>query len=175
MGAAFSRVVFLLIAGGLLSGCVTRSGFDYAAVMQKVGPPPPGQARIVVMSEKAMGVAATNCDLKIDGVETSTLSAGHYVYLDRPAGRHEIVATQTLFPGETRRAITTVPGRTYFFLARHSERAKTMVGVTMLGGLAGALVAAAATSGSENPGPVDLHPLEETAARTTIAELQLAK
>ena len=43
-----------------------------------------------------------------------------------------------------------------------------------MGGLAGAVVGSVATAGSENPGPVDLLPLDEVAARTAIAELQLA-
>jgi hypothetical protein len=43
----------------------------------------------------------------------------------------------------------------------------------MVGGVAGALVASGASSGSENPGPVDFVPLDEAAARTKIEELQL--
>jgi hypothetical protein len=37
------------------------------------------------------------------------------------------------------------------------------------------LVASAVTSGSDSPGPIDFFPLDEAAARTTIAELQLAE
>jgi hypothetical protein len=44
----------------------------------------------------------------------------------------------------------------------------------MVGGLAGALVASAVTSGSDNLGPADFVPLDEASARSTIAELQLA-
>jgi hypothetical protein len=43
------------------------------------------------------------------------------------------------------------------------------------GGVAGLLVGAAITSGNNNPGPLDFFPLEEDAARTTIAELRLAQ
>jgi hypothetical protein len=43
----------------------------------------------------------------------------------------------------------------------------------MVAGLAGALVASVATSGSGNTGPADLIPLDEPAARTTLADLQL--
>lgn len=42
-----------------------------------------------------------------------------------------------------------------------------------MGGIAGALVTSAASSGSENPGPVHFVPLDEAAARTAIADLQL--
>jgi hypothetical protein len=173
---ALLRSIVVLIVAALLSGCATRSGFDYVAVMQKVGSPAPGHSRIVLMSEKAWGgLNHANCALKIDGIETSVLVPGSFVYIDRPAGRHEIVASQILFPGETKREITTAPGRTYFFVARTSDRNKAITGVSMVAGLAGALVATAATAGNENPGPIDFFPLDEAAARTTLAELQLAK
>ena len=172
----FERGMIALLAAALLSGCVSdRVGFDYAAVIQKVGPPKPGQSRIVLISEKASGLDSAVCDVKVDGGAESRLRPGTYVYVDRPAGRHEIMATQTLFPGTTRRDIATQSGRTYFFLARNSERSRAITGVTIFGWLAGAVVASAVTSGSENPGPVDLFPLEEAAARTTLAELQLAE
>jgi hypothetical protein len=47
--------------------------------------------------------------------------------------------------------------------------------MAVVGGLAGAVVASVATSGSDSSGPVDFFPLDETAARSTIAELQLAE
>jgi hypothetical protein len=172
------RGVVVSMVAVLLSGCVSdRTGSDYAAIAQKLGPPRPGQARIVVLSEKAHALALDGavCDLKIDDGPMGGLKPGTYVYADRPAGRHQLVATQTLFPGDTKREITTVSGRVYFFVARNSDRAKAVTGMAMVGGLAGALVASAATSGNDNPGPVDLYPLEEAAARTTLAELQLAE
>jgi len=172
----FGRGMIALLAAALLAGCVSdRVGFDYATVIQKVGPPKPGQSRIVLISEKVSGLDSAVCDVKVDGGAESKLRPGTYVYVDRPAGRHEIVATQVLFPGETRRELATQPGRTYFFLARNSDRSRAITGVTIFGGLAGMAVASAVTSGSENPGPVDLFPLEEAAARTTLAQLQLAE
>ena len=174
----FWRGVALSVAAVLLSSCVTeRTGFDYAATMQKVGPPRPGQSRIVLLSEKAkgLGLDAAACNVKIDAGSAGLLKPGTYLYVDRPAGRHEILATQVLFPGDTKRDISTESGRTYFFLARTSDRANTLTGMSMVGGLAGALVASAATSGSQNPGPIDFFPLDEATARTTIADLQLAE
>jgi hypothetical protein len=95
--------VALCVAAGLLSGCATeRTGFDYAAVMQRTGAPRPGQWRIVVLSEKASGYDAAGAEVKIDGGSASLLKPGTYIYADRPAGRHEIVAAQKLFPDETR-------------------------------------------------------------------------
>jgi len=172
----FWRGAGFLIVAMLVSGCVSdRNGFDYAAVVQKVGPPKPGQSRIVIFSEKGRGLDAAVCDVKVDGGPESKVRPGTYVYADRPAGRHEIVASQPLFPGVTKREIATQPGRTYFFVARKSDRARAVTGVSIIGGLAGAVVASVATAGNENPGPVDLYPLDEAAARTTLAELQLAE
>ncbi len=172
----FWRGVVLAVAAVLLSSCVTeRTGFDYAATMQKVGPPGPGQSRIVLLSEKpaGLGLDAAACNVSIDGSPAGLLKPGTYLYADRPAGRHEILATQTLFPGDTKRDVTTESGCTYFLLARASDRANALTGMSIIGGLAGALAASAATSGNQNPGPIDFFPLDESTARTTIAGLQL--
>jgi hypothetical protein len=172
----FWRGVLLSIVAACLSGCASqRSGFDYAGVMQKAGPPRPGQTRIVVLEEKASGLTATVCNVKVDGGPMGQLKPGTYVYADRPAGRHQLWASENLFPGESKRDITTEPGRTYFFLARTSDRHNAVMGMTMAGGLAGMLVGSAVTSGSESAGPIDFVPLDEAAARTSIAELQLAE
>lgn len=173
--ALFWRGLLLSIVAVLLSGCVTaRTGFDYSAIMRKVGPPPPGQARLVMLSEQR-SANSVHCELMVDGVATSKLTPGTYVYADRPAGRHQIVATEALFAGETRQDVTTVPGRTYFLLARPSERHRMIMSSTMMGGLTGALVTTALTAGYKNPGPVDLLHLDDVAGRTAIAELQLAE
>jgi hypothetical protein len=176
--AMLSRGVALWAGAILLSGCVSDGvGTDYAAVVQKVGPPRAGQSRIVVFQEKRKGlsVAICACDMKLDGNPIGQVAAGTYVYADRAAGRHELVAGETLFPGETKRDFTTVSGRTYYFLVRSSERHDAVSGGAILGGLAGVVVASVATSGNENPGPAELLPLDETVARTALAELQLAQ
>ena len=157
----------------VLSGCASqRTGTDYLAISQKMGPPRPGQSRIVVMSVKTL--VGAGCDLSVDGNEVGKVKPGTYIYADRPAGRHLLLATQTLFPGDTKRDITTESGRTYFFQIKNSDRTNAMVGFTMLGGLVGMGIAAAATSGNENPGPVDFIPLDEATAQTTLESLQLS-
>jgi hypothetical protein len=77
--------------------------------------------------------------------------------------------------GETRRDFSTDPGRTYFFLVKSSARHDAVTGMSMVGGLAGAVVASAATAGSDNLGPAEFVPLDEPTARTMLAELQLAE
>jgi hypothetical protein len=79
-----------------------------------------------------------------------------------------------MFPGVSQYDITAASGRTYFFLARPSARAKTLDGMSAVGGVAGLLVASAITSNDANPGPLDFLPLDDGAARPMIAQLKLA-
>src|SRR6266536_5081139 len=104
----FWRGVILSVVAGLLTGCVSdKAGLDYATTAQRIGPPKAGQSRIVVISEKAegLGLDAAVCDVKVDGGAPSRLKPGTYIYVDRPAGRHQLAATQTLFPGDTKRDV----------------------------------------------------------------------
>jgi Protein of unknown function (DUF2846) len=150
----FRRGVALSLAAVLLGCAGERIGADYAGLVQNVGPPKPGQSRIVLLTEKSkgLGLDAVVCDVKLDDGPTSRLKPRTYVYVDRPAGQHKLVVTEALFPGDTKRDITTQSGRTYFFLAKASARANTVTGMALAGGLAGVLVASAATSGSDNLG-----------------------
>jgi Protein of unknown function (DUF2846) len=172
------RGIALLSAALLLSGCMTaKVGTDYAAISQKVGPPKPGQSRVVVLQKKRDGLsmAICACDVKVDGNPMGKVMVGTYAYADLPAGPHQLVASETLFPGDTKRDFTTAPGRTYFFLVKSSARHDSIAGMSMIGGLAGVAVAAAATAGSDNLGPGEFIPLDEPTARTMLAELQLAE
>jgi hypothetical protein len=173
------RSVGLLSVVVCLSACAgTRTGADYAAVAQKVGPPRPGQSRIVVLEPKpsgALGLSYTVCEVQLDGSSIGRLKPGTYVYADRPAGRHHLLATEALFPDDSRLELSTEPGRTHFLLAKTSARHDTVTGMTVMGGIAGAVVGSVATAGGENAGPVDFVQLDEAAARTVMAELQLAE
>lgn len=174
----FRRGLALSAAVMLLSGCMTnQAGTDYAAVVQKIGPPKPGQSRVVVLQEKRKGLsmAICACDMKLDGEPIGKVTVGSYAYADRPAGRHQLIAAETLFPGETRHDFTTVAGRTYYFLVRSSERHDAVTGGAIFAGIVGVVATSVVTSGSQNTGPADLFPLDETTAKTTLAELQLAQ
>jgi len=171
------RGIALLLGALLLSGCVTdKVGTDYAAVSQKVGPPRPGHSRVVVLQQKRDGLsmAICACDVKVDGAPMGKGRVGTYAYADLPAGPHQLVASETLFPGDTKRDFTTAPGRTYFFLVKSSARHDAVTGMSLVGGLAGVAVAAVATYGSDNLGPGEFVPLDEPTARTMLADLQLA-
>lgn len=174
----FGRGMLACAAAALLSGCVSdQVGTDYAAIAQKVGPPKAGQSRVVVFQEKRQGLsmAFCACDMKLDGEPIGKVIVGSYVYADRPAGRHQLIASEALFPGDTKRDFATESGRTYYFLIRSSQRHDAVAGGGLAGGLLGMAAASVITSGSENTGPAEFFPLDEPTARTTLAELQLAR
>ena len=174
----FGRGVILVAAAMLVAGCVSDGvGTNYAAISQKMGPPKPGHSRIVVLQAKRKGLsmALCACDVGLDGSPIGKVTVGTYAYADRPAGRHQLVASEILFPGETKRDFSTKPGRTYFFLVTSSSRHDSVTGGAILGGLAGVLVTSVATAGNDNGGPAELIPLDKSTARTTLAELQLAQ
>jgi hypothetical protein len=172
----FERRAGLCVAALLLSGCVTdKVGTDHAATPRRIGPPPAGQSRVVLLAAQKKGLLfqGTVCDVTLDGATVGALKIGTYIHTDAPAGHHQLGAKQTLFPVETKTDITTQTGRVYFFLVQSSQRSKALSAGAMVGGVAGALVASGASSGSDNPGPVDFVPLDEAAARNAIEELQL--
>jgi hypothetical protein len=175
----FWRGVVLLISVLLLCGCETqRDGLDYTAIARKVGPPKAGHARIVVLREKGYGGIVDGAwEVQLDGTPMSGLKTGTFVFADRPNGQHQLTATEPAFPGVTRHDITVQSGQTYFFVARTSKRKNAMIATAAGagGGLLGLALSTALTSGYDNLGPLDFFPLDEAAARTTIAELKLAQ
>ncbi|RZI39419.1 hypothetical protein EGT07_29060, partial [Herbaspirillum sp. HC18] len=90
----------------------------------------------------------------------------------RPAGRHPLLVTEPLFPGDTKREIVVEAGRTHFYLVKRSPRHDAATGGAVLGGLVGLAAVSIATAGEANPGPADLVPLDEATAQTKLAELQ---
>jgi hypothetical protein len=169
----------LLISAVLLCGCETqRDGLNYSAATQKVGPPKAGHARIVVLREKGYGGIVDGAwDIQLDGTPLIGLKTGTFTFADRPTGSHQLTATEAAFPGVTRHDITAQSGQTYFFVARTSKRKNAMIAAAGAtgGGILGLALGTAFTSGYDNPGPIDFFPLDEGAARTTIAELKLGQ
>jgi hypothetical protein len=169
----------LLISAVLLCGCETqRDGLNYSAATQKVGPPKAGHARIVVLREKGYGGIVDGAwDIQLDGTPLIGLKTGTFTFADRPTGSHQLTATEAAFPGVTRHDITAQSGQTYFFVARTSKRKNAMIAAAGAtgGGILGLALGTAFTSSYDNPGPIDFFPLDEAAARTTIAELKLGQ
>ncbi len=150
----FWRGLVLAVVAVLLCGCETeRNGLDYSAMMHKVGPPRAGQARVVVLREKAFGgIVDAGWNVQLDDAPMSSLKTGTYVYVDRPAGPHQLTATEAAFPGVTRHDITAESGRTYFFVARVSERKSAILASSAGVGLLGLAVSTAITAGYRIPG-----------------------
>jgi hypothetical protein len=159
----------------MLAGCVSdQVGTDFASVSRKVGPPRPGQSRVVLLQDKREGLsmAICACEVKLDGAPLGKIVAGKYAYADRPAGRHEVLISELMFPGETKREIVMEAGRTHFYQIKSSPRHDASMGGAVLGGLVGLAAVSIATAGEANPGPGELVPLDEATARTKLAELQ---
>ena len=125
--------------------------------------------------EKAYGgIFDEGWNVKIDDVQLGDLKTGTYAYADRPAGHHQLSSEVSMLPGVTHFDITIAPGRTYFFVATPSDRAKAVSAMAAFG-VTGLVITTAATSGARNPGPLDFLPVEETAARAAITDLRKAE
>jgi len=161
----------------MLAGCAaTREGAEFASVTRTLGPPKPGHARIVVMRDKGFaGLVDDGFAVTLDGRSLGgDLKTGTFLYVDAPAGRHELGVKVFAFPGETRQEVAATAGRTYFFNVVVSERSKKLSTAQGAGGLVGLAIVAAMTSDDKNPGPVDFLPVDEATARGTIPELRQA-
>jgi hypothetical protein len=172
----FRQAVVLSIVAIVISGCVTtKTGPDFASLSQSIGPPKAGLARVVVLRDGPTGPIDPGYDVKLDGEPLGNLKGGTFIYADRSPGRHQFSCASECFPGVTQQDFTLVAGRTYFFHARPSERAKAMTAMAAFGGFAGLAIGTAVTSGQSNPGPLDFVLLDEAAARTAMSELRLAE
>jgi hypothetical protein len=165
----------LWVAAAILAGCApTRDGAQFTSVLQTVGPPKPGLARIVVLRPRGFGgLFDSGWSVTLDRQPIAELKTGTFIYIDAPAGRHEMGANMA-FPGQTRYEFATSAGRTYFFTAVVSQRARALQSAQAAGGLIAWGLATAITSDDKNPGPLDYVPVDEVVARQTITELRLA-
>jgi uncharacterized protein DUF2846 len=162
------RVSAWCVLAVLISGCVTEgSGLDFASTTQKMGPP---RAGVVLLREQSIKLGSF--DVKLDGTPLTDLKSGTYVYADIAAGTHRLTADEVMFPGTTQHEIALQSGRTYFFMVRTSKKSDALTAMTVVGGLAGFAVGAVATSGSDNPGPLDFIAMDAAAATAALADLR---
>lgn len=66
-------------------------------------------------------MAICACEVKVDGRPMGKVVVGTYAYADLPAGPHQLVASELLFPGETRRDFS--GARPHLFLSRQVQAA----------------------------------------------------
>jgi outer membrane murein-binding lipoprotein Lpp len=169
------RLTVVLIAAvtlsATLSGCVSsgQSGPPMAS-LKTIGPPPAGQARIIVMRpEKGFyGWGDRALPVKIDGEPVGELLTGQYLSVDRRPGRHQISAELWDHPGTSRHDVNAAAGRVYYFAARVKQKVNDVHAAAAFGGLVGYAIVAAATD--DNSGPIALTPMSEAEARRAIAE-----
>lgn len=170
------RSAAVVLGALLLCGCQTtqRNGLDYAAMTLKVGPPKAGHARLVMLREQSISIVDADFRFELDGTPVPGLKNGTFVRADRPAGQHRLTASEPGFPGVTEIDISVQSGRTYFYVVRFSDRKNTYI-ATASQGLLGLALTTVITAAYKNPGPLDFVPLDEAAARTTIAQLRLGE
>jgi len=166
------RMMAVMLAGAALTGCATTQSGPPIASLASIGAPPAGKARIVVMRpEKGLtGFGDRALPVKIDGEPLGELLTGTYASIDRPPGRHQITAELQDHPGVSQHDFNAASGRTYYFAANYKQKVNDIYAATLLGGLAGYAIAAAATN--DGTGPVDLIPMSEAEAKRAIAAVR---
>jgi hypothetical protein len=118
-----------------------------------------------------------NCNVPSLGCRRTPLrplKTGTFIYAERPAGHHDLSASMQLFSGDTHVDVAAESGRTYFFLTRPSDKAKTLYAMSAAGGIAGLVVGAAVTSNNKNPGPLDFFPMDDASARDMMNDLRVS-
>jgi hypothetical protein len=169
----------LLAAVSLLSACASpdRTGATFTALQSRVGQPKPGQGRIVVLRTKAFsGIIDVGWEVRLDNEPMGDLKTGTFVYRDRPAGTHELTFARAgdLYRA-SRRTVTVVPGRTYYFRLEMNDKGNAVQASATVAGLAGLLIVSAATSAQDDRGLFDFVPVEGRFAQEAMAEVRLAE
>jgi hypothetical protein len=142
-----------------------------------VGAPKPGQARIIVLRDKAFpDIFDSGWQVQLDGAPIGDLKTGTFVYADRSAGQHQLTFART---GDLSRAshyeLSAAPARTYFFRLDMNDKGRMVAGATVGAGLTGMFVSSIAMDAADKRGFFDFIPLDEAAAQQAISQLRLAE
>ena len=90
------------------------AGARAQAAAQPIGPPPPGQARVVFYRPSALYGFIIGYSVRENGLQLNTLSNGRYFIVDASPGAHTFtVAVSTT----SRLTLDVAPGRTYYVWA----------------------------------------------------------
>jgi hypothetical protein len=166
----------MLVAIAMLAGCAgpTRTGATLEAVAKTVGAPKAGQARVVIIRPKELELFDIGWEARLDGAPLGNLKTGTFVYRDCSAGNHQLTFAR---PGDLFRAshreFAVVSARTYYFRLEMNDKGR-MVAAGSGAGLTGLLITSVAAAAQDDRGFFDFVPLDETAARTALADLHLA-
>jgi len=165
----------VLIACAVL-GCAatsTGTGSTTATASKTVGPPKPGQSRVVLMRTGGAGV---DWRVQLDGQLMDGLRAGTFVVRDRPPGHHQFMyANAAQLARPSLQEFDTVAGRTYYYRIDLNERGWLVESGNMQAGALPMLVTSAIAAAASDKGLYDFIPLDEKAARAELAALQPAE
>jgi len=175
----FWRMPLVLVAVAVVSGCAgpTRTGASLDALTKTIGVPKAGQARVIVLRNKAYaGLFDAGWKVHLDGVPMGDLKTGTFVYGDRPAGPHQLTFER---PGELSRAshheFAAARARTYFFRLELNAKGRLVAASAQSAGLAGLFISSAISAAADDRGFFDFILLDDAAAREAMADLRLAE
>jgi hypothetical protein len=161
-------VAALALAAMLLSGCATQQNVANPAALASIGPPPAGQARIVILRpEKGFALGDRPVPVKIDGEPMGDLVTGGQVFKDRPAGRHQLTAEFWDMPGVSRHDFNAASGQVYYFAVKVQDKVNAMTGASVAFGMVGFAATALATN--DGTGPIQFIPMSAAAAKEALA------
>ena len=173
------RLPLAMVALTVAVGCAgpTRTGATFDTLTQTIKAPKAGNARVVVLRDKAFpGIFDIGWQVRLDGAPMGDLKTGTFVYRDRPAGAHKLTFER---PGdlsrESHQEFVAVSGRSYFFRLELNAKGSLVAASSMNAGLAGLFISSAISAAADERGLFDFTPLEDAAARESLADLRLAE
>jgi hypothetical protein len=168
----------VLLAVTVVTGCAApaRTGATLDALTKNIGAPKAGYARVFVLRDKAFaGIIDPGWRIQLDGQTMGDLKTGTFVYLDRPAGRHQL----SFFRGGdlahvSRLDFDVAGGRSYYFRIELNEKGKMVEVGSSMAGVLPLLITSAAAAAVDDRGLFDFIPLDNATAVQAMAELRLA-
>jgi len=110
--------------------------------------------------------------VKLDDQPMGELLTSAFVYLDVPAGRHEVSSDFWDIPGVTRHRIDAASGRTYYIVAKVNKNFQDVVLASNFVGIAGYALATSAAGFGKDRGAIDLIQLSDAEGARLLVELQ---
>lgn len=171
-----SRVGLAVLVACAAFGCAatsTGTGSTTVAASKNVGPPKPGQSRVVLIRT---GGAGDQWRVQLDGKLMDGLRVGTFAVRDRPPGHHQLMyATAAQLARPSLQDFDTVAGRTYYYRIDLNERGWLVESGNMQAGVLPMLVTSAIAAAASDKGLYDFIALDERAARAQLAALQPAE
>jgi Protein of unknown function (DUF2846) len=168
----------VLLALTVVTGCAApaRTGATLDALTKNIGTPKAGHARLFVLRDKAFaGIIDAGWNVHLDGQTMGDLKTGTFVYLDRPAGRHQLTfARGGDLAHVSRLDFDVAGGRTYYFRIELNDKGRMVAAGSSMGGVLPLLVTSAVAAAADDRGLFDFIPLDSATATQAMAELRLA-